>query len=148
MDLETVIQSQLSQKEKKYIIYQCLYVESREMAQMNLFAKQKQKHRLENNLIDTKRERADQMNWEIGIDIYTLLCIKQVVNEDLIYSTGNSTQCSVTTKLIRKSKEEGIYVCVCVCVCVCVTDSLCCTAESNTTLQSNYTPMKILKKIL
>ena len=46
------------------------------MAQMNLFAKQKQKHRLENNLIATKRERADQMNWEIGIDIYTLLCIK------------------------------------------------------------------------
>ena len=23
------------------------------------------------------------MNWEIGIDIYKLLCIKQLINEDL-----------------------------------------------------------------
>ena len=28
-------------------------------------------------------------------------------------------------------------------MCRCVTDSLCCTAETNTTLQSNYTPRKI-----
>ena len=38
------------------------------------------------------------MNWEIGIGIYTLLCMKQIPNEDLLYSTGNSTQCSVVTK--------------------------------------------------
>ena len=31
------------------------------------------------------------MNWEIGIDIYTLICIKQITNENLLYSTGNST---------------------------------------------------------
>ena len=37
------------------------------------------------------------MNWEIGIDIYTLLCIKQITKENLLYSTGNSTQCSVVT---------------------------------------------------
>ena len=30
------------------------------------------------------------MNWEIGIDIYTLLYIKQITNKDLLYSTGNS----------------------------------------------------------
>ena len=30
-------------------------------------------------------------NWETGIDIYTLLCIKHVNNENLLYSTGNST---------------------------------------------------------
>ena len=37
MDLETVIQSEVSQKEKnKYL----LYMESRKMLQMNLFAKQ------------------------------------------------------------------------------------------------------------
>ena len=34
---------------------------------------------------------------EIGTDIYTLLCIKQITNENLLYSTGNSTQCSVVT---------------------------------------------------
>ena len=37
------------------------------------------------------------MNWAIGIDIYTLLRIKQITNENLPYSTGNSTQCSVVT---------------------------------------------------
>ena len=33
------------------------------------------------------------MNWEIGIDIYTLLCRKQITNKDLLYSTGNSVLC-------------------------------------------------------
>ena len=28
-------------------------------------------------------------------------------------------------------------------VCICVADSFCCIAESNTTLQSNCTPLKI-----
>ena len=25
------------------------------------------------------------MNWEIGIDIYTLICIKQITNKNLLY---------------------------------------------------------------
>ena len=45
--------------------------------------------------MDTKGEKGwgDGMNWEIGIDIYTLLilCIKYITNENLLYSTGNST---------------------------------------------------------
>ena len=32
-----------------------------------------------------------EINWEVGIDMSTLLYIKQVTNEDLLYSTGNST---------------------------------------------------------
>ena len=40
MDLEIVIQSEVSQR-KTNIIYYHLYVESRKMVQMNLFAKQK-----------------------------------------------------------------------------------------------------------
>ena len=38
-------------------------------------------------------------NCEIGIDIFTLLilCIKQMTSENLLYSTGNSTRCSVVT---------------------------------------------------
>ena len=40
MDLETVIQSEVSQKEKKKIVYYCIYVESRKMVQMNRFARQ------------------------------------------------------------------------------------------------------------
>ena len=41
------------------------------------------------------------MNWEIGIDYYTLLilCTEyiNVTNENLPYSPGNSTLCSVVT---------------------------------------------------
>ena len=51
--------------------------------------------------MDTKGEKQGRggggMNWETGIDIYTLLCIKQITNENLLYSIGNSTQCSVVT---------------------------------------------------
>ena len=33
------------------------------------------------------------VNWEIGIDAYTLLLyIKQITNKNLLYSTGNFTQ--------------------------------------------------------
>ena len=31
-------------------------------------------------------------------------------------------------------------------ICICITDSLCCKAETNTPLQSNYTPIKMFKK--
>ena len=68
------------------------------MVQMNLFAKQKYRHRYREQTYGYQGgEGADGMNWEIRIDIYTLLCIKQITNENLLYSTGNSTQCSVVT---------------------------------------------------
>ena len=35
--------------------------------------------------------------WEIGIDIYTLLCVKQKTNANLLHNTGSSSQCSVVT---------------------------------------------------
>ena len=44
------------------------------MIQMNLFTNQKQTHRLR----------------EFGTDTYTLLYLKQIMNKDLLYSTGNS----------------------------------------------------------
>ena len=50
------------------------------------------------------------MDWETGSDIYTPLCIKQIINENQLYSTGNSTKGSLETQMGRKSKEEGIYV--------------------------------------
>ena len=42
---------------------------------------------VENKLMVTKEERGRGINWEIGIDIYTLLCIKQTANKNLLYST-------------------------------------------------------------
>ena len=78
------------------------------------------------------------MNWEAGIDIDLplILCIKY--NENLLYSSGNSTFCGdPNRKEIHKRGKVYIQ----------ITDSLCCTVETNTTLQSNYIPIKInLKK--
>ena len=45
---------------------------------------------------DAKRERGG-VNWEPGIDICTLPCIKWIANENLLYSTGGSIQCPAGT---------------------------------------------------
>ena len=36
-------------------------------------------------------ERRSVLNWEIEVDIYALLWIKLIINENLLDSTGNST---------------------------------------------------------
>ena len=46
------------------------------------------------------------INWEIAIDIDTLLHIKQKTNKGLLYSTGNSTHYSVMTYMGKESKKE------------------------------------------
>ena len=50
------------------------------------------------------------INQEFGINIYTLLNIKQIINEDLLYCTGNSTQYSAITYIGKESENEQIYV--------------------------------------
>ena len=37
------------------------------------------------------------MDWEFGMDVYTLLCLKEITKKDLLYSVGNSAQYSVIT---------------------------------------------------
>ena len=96
---------------------------------MNLFAKQKQSIDVENKLKVTggKVEGGGGINWEIGIDTYTLLYIKQITNKDSLYSTGIPFQYSVMTYMGKDSKKR-------VDICTHITDSLWCTAETNTTL--------------
>ena len=67
-------------------------------------------------------------NWEIGIDVYTLLilCIIWITPENILHGPGNSSQCYVVISMGRKSKKEGIR--------THTADSLCCTAELNTTV--------------
>ena len=47
---------------------------------------------VENKLMVAKVGRGGGTNWELRIDIYTLLCMKWITNEDLLFSTGNPTQ--------------------------------------------------------
>ena len=48
---------------------------------------------VENKRRDTKgrkwRGGGGVMNWEIGIDIYTLICIKWITNKNLLYKKVN-----------------------------------------------------------
>ena len=44
----------------------------------------------------TSKEGEGGMNWEIRVDIHTVLCKKQITNENLWYSTGYSTRSMVT----------------------------------------------------
>ena len=50
---------------------------------MNLSVKQKQNYRCRKQTYECWGVRKGAINWEIGIDMYTLLCIKQIANKDL-----------------------------------------------------------------
>ena len=38
------------------------------------------------------------INWVIGTDLHTIPCVKQSASKNLLYSIGNSAQCSVVTQ--------------------------------------------------
>ena len=95
MDLETVIQSGVTQKEKnKYRILTHIFG-LRKMVQMNWFAGQNLRRRFREETYGHKAGKAagggggGGMNWEIGIDMYTLMCIKLMTNKNLLYKKIN-----------------------------------------------------------
>ena len=56
------------------------------------FARQKQRHRCREQTYGHQVGETGMgggggsgMNWEIGIDIHTLICIKQITNKNLLY---------------------------------------------------------------
>ena len=50
---------------------------------------------LENKLMVTSRKgQAEEIDWELGTDIYALL-LKQITNKELLYSIENSAKYSV-----------------------------------------------------
>ena len=56
-----------------------MYVESRKMAQMNLFAGQEEKHNREYMCGHEVAGTGSRMNWAIGIDTNTLSILHMVV---------------------------------------------------------------------
>ena len=55
------------------------------------------------------------INWEIEININTLLSITQIANEGLLYSTGNSTQFFVMAYMGKESKrKERVDISICI----------------------------------
>ena len=64
------------------------------MVQMNQFAGQKLRYRSREQTYGHQGGKVagvdgGGMNWEIGVDIYTLICIKWVTNEKLLYKKIN-----------------------------------------------------------
>ena len=57
-------------------------------------------------------------------------------NKDLLYSTGNSTQYSIMAYMGKEPLKR-------VDICICITNSVSYTPGTNTTVQINYTPIKI-----
>ena len=51
-----------------------------------------------------------EINLDLEINIYTLLHLKYITNEDLLYSIGNSTQFFVITYM-KKETEKRTNVC-------------------------------------
>ena len=65
------------------------------MVQMNLFSKQKYRHRHQEQI--RQAGRGGGMDWETGIDVYTLLCMKQIPGEGLLYRTEKKRRYSLLT---------------------------------------------------
>ena len=65
------------------------------MVQMHRFAGQKLRHRCREQTYGHQGgkvvwvEDGRGMNWAIGIDIYTLLCVKWITNKNLLYKKIN-----------------------------------------------------------
>ena len=60
------------------------------MVQMNQFAGQKLRHRCREQVYGHQGGKAvgdwgDVMNWAIGFNMYTLMCIKLMTNKNLLY---------------------------------------------------------------
>ena len=75
---------------------------------MNLFTIHKETQKT-NLRLPKGKGMGGGVNQEYGIDIYTLLDIKQITNKDILYSTRNSSQYSVWEKNLKKSGYMYMY---------------------------------------
>ena len=71
-----------------------MYVEPRKMVQMNRFAGQKLRYRCREQTYghqgwNVAGGGGGVMNWEIEIDIYTLICMKWITNKDVLHKKIN-----------------------------------------------------------
>ena len=89
MDLQTVIQSEVRQKEKNHRISLICGIQKNGTGEFICKAENRDTG-VEKKCMDSKGREGGGTNWEIGTDTYRLLCIKQITNENLLYSPGNS----------------------------------------------------------
>ena len=66
---------------------------------MKLFTKQKHSQTWRMKLWLPGGREEGGIDWEFGMNMYTMLSLKQITNKDVLYSTGNSTQYSAITQM-------------------------------------------------
>ena len=86
MELETLILSKVSRTKTNDIIYMWNLKKKKDTRQKQTYRHRKQIYGYQRGKVRIR------MDWEFGINIYTLLYIKQITNKDLLYSTGNYSQ--------------------------------------------------------
>ena len=81
------------------------------MIQMNLFTKQKETHRLREPIYSYGAGAGSEgIASESGMDMHTLVYLKEVANKDLLYSTGNSARYHVAAWAGREVGGEWTHV--------------------------------------
>ena len=118
MDLESVILSEVSQIEKE--IPYMGNLKRHDTNELNMFIKfiklkQKQTHRFREQTYGCQgRSRREGMmeegDTEFGMDMYTLLYLKWIINKNLLYSTWSSAQYYVVVWMGGKFGGEWIHV--------------------------------------
>ena len=76
---------------------------------MNLFTKQKDSQTSKLKLWYQRGKVGGGINWTFGIYIYTLLYLKEIKKKDLLNSTANSPQYSLTTYMGKEPKKDAFY---------------------------------------
>ena len=103
---------------------------------MTISMKQKQTHRYRGQTCSWQRGGGGEgKDWDFGISRCKLFYIVGINNKVPLYSTGNYIQYPMINHNGKGYEKEYI----------CITESLCCTAEINTTLYINYTLIKLQK---
>lgn len=90
-----------------HIQHACSYVESNFVSQMNFFFFMKQKWT--NMVTKGESEGGWGINQELGINISTLLYIREIINKALLYGTGHSIRYSVINYMRKASGKEWVY---------------------------------------
>ena len=90
MNLEPIIQSEVSQK-NKYTIF--MHIWSLERWYWWIYLQDSNRDTdIKNRLVDTVREEEGGTNWESSMEIYKLSYVKQIAQANLLYDSGSSNQ--------------------------------------------------------
>ena len=118
----------------------CVHSIKERMAQINLSMKGKQTHRHREQTCGCQGGRGGGggRDWEFGVSRCKLSYTRWINNKVLPYSTENYIQYPMINHKGKEHKKKNVY--------ICITESLCCTAEINTTLKIRYTSIEKKKE--